>query len=141
MSDAGLRPLIQALLRDRMKLMTHRETRQLPIYTLELAKGGKLIKSAPETERSVTFTAPDRFIAKKVTMQMLANLLSARPDLSRTIIDRTGLTGEFDLTLEWSPDSPSIFTALHDQLGLRLVAGKGPGHILVIDHIEKPSEN
>ena len=97
---------------------------------------------------------------KGVTVAALAANLSRNytSDLGRTVIERTGLTGTFDVHLTWSidplagpaaPDTasppdlagPSLFTALQDQLGLRLESAKGPVEVLVIDHIEKPSEN
>ena len=80
-----------------------------------------------------------------VSMTGLANFLDS--ELERPVIDKSGLKGGFDFKLEWSPDQtsdstvPSIFTALQEQLGLRLESGKGPVEILVIDSIEKPSEN
>jgi uncharacterized protein (TIGR03435 family) len=67
--------------------------------------------------------------------------------MDRPVIDKTGITGEYDVALEWSPEQaeassgPSIFTALEEQFGLRLESGKGPVEILVVDSVEKPSEN
>lgn len=81
---------------------------------------------------------------------MLATNLS-RAELHRTVIDKTGLTGTFDIHLQWTSDGPagpvddqatlSIFTALQEQLGLKLISSRSPAEVLVIDHIEKPSDN
>jgi uncharacterized protein (TIGR03435 family) len=84
-------------------------------------------------------------VARKVTMGMIAAQLAGRV-LGRTVLDRTGIAGEFDINLEWTPDEstdlgPSIFTAVQEQLGLKLETQKGVVDILVIDHVEKPSEN
>ena len=69
--------------------------------------------------------------------------------LRRTVVDKTGLSGNFDITLKWTPDDqqgkpdagPTLFTALAEQLGLKLDVAKGPVNTLVVDHVEKPSEN
>ena len=87
--------------------------------------------------------------AHDVPLDNLAYSLSGR--LSRTVVDKTGLKGNYDLLLTWSPDdgstassdssAPSLFTALQEQLGLRLQPAKGPVETLVVDHVEMPTEN
>jgi len=83
-------------------------------------------------------------------MEMLAGALAGQ--LGRPVIDRTGLAGAFDFKLEWTPDAaqadaapvdagPSLFTALQEQLGLKLESTKAPAEVIVIDHVERPSEN
>jgi uncharacterized protein (TIGR03435 family) len=92
-----------------------------------------------------------RLTGQKVRMPMFAAQLA--PVVGRTVLDRTGLPGEYDYKLEWTPhtgqssgsggdpDRPSVFTAIQEQLGLRLESTKGPVEIVVIDHVEKASEN
>jgi uncharacterized protein (TIGR03435 family) len=147
-----LQKMMQALLAERFKLALHRETRQLPVYALVVAKGGPLVKPgpAPESMGQNPFQMPGRgrLNGTQVSAAMLANVLSGQ--LGRTVRDETGLAGVFDFRLEWTPDTtspdagsrPSIFTALQEQLGLRLQARKGMEEVLVIDHIERaPTEN
>ena len=101
---------------------------------------------------------PGNLIGGGVMLPQLANTLS--PFVNRIVMDRTGLTGGFDVDLQWlpdlqgrgtppagapapaiDPDSPSIFTALQEQLGLKLESTKGPVNVLVIDHVEQPTED
>ena len=178
--------MLQSLLEDRFKLTIHRETRQLPIYALVVARkdgklGPRLTKSkeggcAPPDpskpppllqpgERPTlgcggSMMGPGRMMAVSVPVGNLAPGLSRL--LGRTVVDKTGLPGNFDIDMEWAPDDarttqllpqeapkpapssvsgPSIFTALQEQLGLKLESRKGPVDILVIERAEKPSEN
>jgi len=97
------------------------------------------------------FSVPSRgrLTGKTVSTQMLANVLSEQ--LGRSVHDHTGLHGYFDFTLQWTPDNetaadgqagPSIFTAVREQLGLRLESSKGPVEVIVIDHIDRtPAQN
>jgi uncharacterized protein (TIGR03435 family) len=163
-------PMLQMLLEDRFHLKTHRETRELPVYTLTIEKGGAKLQSTKEgscvpvdlnhandrepnfcgrmTGRANGFHITDD--AYGMTMAEIAGkFLSNR--LERPVIDKTGLAGLFDAHLEFARDSgstdagsdqgPSIFTAVQEQLGLKLSPGKGPVEVLVIDHVEKPSVN
>lgn len=95
-----------------------------------------------------------KFGARNVTMTFIANQLSIMGQLGRPVIDRTGLSGNFDFSLEWSPEStnpqtepleplpgPTFGSALSEQLGLKLSAETGPVDTLIVDHIERPSEN
>jgi uncharacterized protein (TIGR03435 family) len=142
------RQMLQALLADRFKLTAHTETREMPIYALVVAKGGsKLGKSSISGatlsggKGQITIQGADD------TLAILAYELSWR--LGRPVIDQTGLEGRYKLTLKWTEDDvassaadgPSLFTAIQEQLGLRLEPAKGPVPVLVIDHAEKPSEN
>ncbi len=148
-----VRPMTQALLAERFKLALHKETRQLPIYVLVVAKNGPKIH-AVENGQPRTSGRAGRFEATKIPMQHFADLLARF--MHQQVVDETGLAGVFDFTLEWSPDemkaeamlptggtaAPSIFTALQEQLGLKLEGRKGPVEVLVVDHIEKaPTEN
>jgi bla regulator protein blaR1 len=145
----------QAVLRDRFGLVLRAETHALPIYNLVLAKAGHKLSSSPDGNRGPSLQAnAGQVTAIGVTMTMLADYLSA--ELSRPVTNATGLEGQYDFKLEWTPDSPvqpspnepagaaggpSIFTALTEQLGLRLESGRGPVPVYVIEKIDTPSEN
>ena len=177
LSPEQRRSMLQPALADRFKLKVHTETKQLPVYELVVAKGGSKLKEAspgdtyangikgPDgTSRAGMMRfGPGQLTAQAVPMTSLANMLSQQ--LQRTVLDKTGLTGKYDLELSWTPDQgsdpmfkgpegspqrgdgapdssgPSIFTALQEQLGLKLQSAKGPVETLVIDHVEMPSEN
>ncbi len=152
---------LQALLADRFQLKTHRVTKELPVYALTASKQGPKLKRSKDPSGRSGYgmgMGPGTLNGKELTMQALAANLSNV--LSMVVIDKTGLTGRYDLALTWTPDEeqgnhlnsnnptpapgdegPSLFTAVEDQLGLKLVREKGPVEILVIDHIEKPSPN
>jgi len=147
--DAGDRRLslmLQSLLAERFHLVLHRETRPLSAYVLEVAKGGpKLENSAGEG--STTNSGRGTLAARGTTMERFAQVLARQMDLP--VVNQTGLEGAFNFKLEWTPEaarqdanaSPSIFTALQEQLGLRLRAGKVPVEVLVIDRAEHPTAN
>ena len=144
-----LRQMMQTLLAERFRLTLHRENRQLPIYKLVTTKNGPKIHAGTDGPPR-TAGGPGRLEATRVTMQKLTDLLARQAGLP--VVDSTGLKGVFDFTLTWSPDEgattdggasgPSIFTALQEQLGLKLESGKGPVEVLVVDHMEKvPTRN
>jgi uncharacterized protein (TIGR03435 family) len=171
--DRGV--LLQPLLSERFKLAIHRETKVLPIYELVVAKNGPKLKEATPGDtssdgikgaygvpRAGMMMRPGQLTGQGIPMTFLANQLSRQ--LHRTVIDKTGLTGKYDLTLQWTDDhsdsmfkgadgspqkadpapdasGPSLFTALQEQLGLKLQSTKGPVETIVIDHVEMPSEN
>jgi uncharacterized protein (TIGR03435 family) len=132
------------LLADRFRLKLHRESKEIPVLALAVAKGGP--KLQPSVAQGLEVRGGEgRLTARKITMGMMAAQLAGRV-LGRPVLDRTGITGEFDIELKWAPDEnpdsgPSIFTALQEQLGLRLEAQRGPVDLLVIDHVERPSAN
>ena len=150
----------QAVLAQRFALQCHFETKQLPVYNLVLAKGGAKPALAPtpaDAKKKGSFSTngqnrANRMEANGVPIDALAsNLIWS---LGRTVINKTGLTGIYDFTLTYTSDpgagpsasddaasGPTIFTALQEQLGLRLEPAKGPVPVLVIDSIQKPSEN
>ena len=157
-----LQQMMQALLAERFKLAVHRETRELPIYALVVAKSGLKVRltEAPDIMGQNPFSMPGRgrLIGAGVSAEMLAKVLSHQ--VGRSVQDQTGLQGVFDFKLEWEPDPPtggagsappalvdlragrSLFSAIQEQLGLKLEARKGPVEVLVIDHIERtPTEN
>jgi uncharacterized protein (TIGR03435 family) len=165
--------MLQSLLADRVKLTTHRETRELPVYLLVIAKNGSKLQQAKPGDTYANglkgrggamgqgmSTSSNRFTSN-VTAQgaSLADLTSflGRP-LGRPVLDKTGLTGNFDFKLKFATDRPTpdatlnggpvpdadapfLFEAIQQQLGLKLEAGKGPVEVIVIDHIERPSGN
>ena len=149
LDDKELQPYFQALLAERFHLRFHRETKELQVYSLVVAKtGAKLTAHAGEGDSDTNVSnSPGKssITAASVSMEHLANILGGR--LDRVVIDNTGLKGSYDIKLHWSPDpsadsgEPSLFTALQEQLGLRLETTKGPVEIIVIDNLEKPTEN
>ncbi len=157
-----LQQMMQTLLAERFKLIIHRETRDLPAYALEVSKTGpKVHLTEPgDSVGQSPFRMPGRgrLIGTQVSAAMLAKVLSDQ--LRHTVQDDTALKGVFDFTLEWEPDaqlngaddsptlSPrvrtgsSLFSAIQEQLGFKLVPRKSPVEVFVIDHIEPtPTEN
>ncbi len=140
----------QSLLADRFRLKAHFETRELPVYTLVIAKSGAKLRPARNEESSRISTlgnAEEReMTATGVTLEqfVLSPLLTGAAG-GRPVVDQTGLKGAFDFTLKWTPDqladAPSFFTAIREQLGLLIVSSKAPVEVIVIDHIEQPSAN
>lgn len=172
------RQMMVALLEERFGLKYHRETRDLPMYELVVTKGGaKLQASKPDAEGADQGPGPAPSPGRHMLMMRgrghiestgsglagLVRLLSGQ--LGRTVVDKTGLKGDFDYKLDWTPDDattaitksgnpvagdnaalqdaggPSLFTALEEQLGLKLEATKGPVDVVVIDHMEPPTAN
>lgn len=137
--------MIGALLADRFRLASHRETGQLPIYALVVGKRGAKLQAAGSGAAPTRSLKMGHLVTKKMSMTELANILTF--DLKRPVRDDTGLKGDFAFTLEWAPGlgqsdaGPSLFTAVQEQLGLKLESTKGPVEVLVIDHVERPSEN
>lgn len=190
--QAALLVAVENLLKDRFKLVTHRETRERPVYNLVLARsdrrfGPAFKESSAQCQAAVreSLEAFRRGAPAPTTRTAVAECVSVQPGMGalsmkgtaigafnsllprhvdRQVIDRTGLTAIYDLTLKWTPDqsgnpafglpggvlpsapqppadpdAPNIFTAVQDQLGLKLEAGRGPVEVVVIDRIEKPT--
>ena len=148
--------MLGALLADRFQLKVHREMRQTTVYSLTVAKNGPKLQATAPGDRGYFRPGRGLIEGKDVNMGTLADLLGG--SLGQSVIDKTGLTGGFDIRLEWTPtegergydfdddrprdsNGPSIFTAIQEQLGLKLEPGKAPMEVLVIDHIERPSAN
>jgi uncharacterized protein (TIGR03435 family) len=167
-SVSEIRAMLQKLLEDRFQLKSHGETREGSVYDLVVSHAGKL-KPAASGECPSTFDAqttgppadapcgslrnsPGHTKGYRLTSAQLADSLSFF--LQEPVLDKTGLPGNYDIELDWTPENirmtpptsvetgpPSIFTAVQEQLGLRLIPAKGPVSMLVIDHVARPSEN
>jgi uncharacterized protein (TIGR03435 family) len=151
--------MMQNMLKDRFALRVHTETHEARVYVLLPAKNGLKLPDAkpepcwhgwkapgadPRAGCGGMNVTPESIVNEKISMQWFARVLG------RPVLDRTGFTGSFKVLLEFAPvapgrdaDStkPSIFTALEEQLGLRLESQKGTEEVLVIDHVERPSAN
>jgi uncharacterized protein (TIGR03435 family) len=142
--------MLKALLTDRFHLTAHTEPRPHDVYILTVAKTGlKAKESAADDSTMTNRMGTGRMDLHKTSMQRLADLLSGETMRmsERPVVDMTNLKGVYDMTLDWSPEAapnpekPSLFTAVMEQLGLKLEAQKASVEILVIDLAEKPSEN
>jgi uncharacterized protein (TIGR03435 family) len=147
--------LLQTLLAERFQVKLHRERRELPVYVLVVGKGGPKFQEStaeegarPRAARSSTQSGFVSTMFLKSPMDMVARVIAGAAD--RPILDETGLTGFYDLKLEFARDPsavaladgpPSIFTAVQEQLGLKLEAEKRPIEMFVIDAAARPSEN
>jgi uncharacterized protein (TIGR03435 family) len=150
-SEEGIgqsRERLRSLLARRFGLQVHRETREGTVYLLMLAKGGPKLKEITEGDNKQISGSRNRSQGWGATMPMLAGMLSNRT--GRKVIDKTGLTARYDWVLEWAPDTeganagetgPTIFTALREQLGLKLETSKAPVEVIVVDHLDRPSPN
>jgi uncharacterized protein (TIGR03435 family) len=184
------RSMLLPLLVERFNLKYHHETREMTSYTLLVEKGGPKMKASevqppppdakppdsganpkpgepgaerPQQRRMLRYMGRGHLEAEGSDTRMLARVLSQQ--LGRTVIDKTGLTGSYDYTLQWTPDDasppmpggadggaphndsgtdavgPSLFTAVREQLGLKLESTRGMSDVIVVDHIDLPSEN
>jgi uncharacterized protein (TIGR03435 family) len=148
-----LRSLFQTLLTDRFKLAFHREARATAGYLLVIAKNGPKLKNAPKDETPSALQTNSSATYRNGGVGLLVQFLSTR--VGRPVIDKTGLTARYDIELTWSPSelegprsantevlsAPSLFTALQEQLGLRLESAKVPAEYLIVDHAEMPASN
>jgi uncharacterized protein (TIGR03435 family) len=171
-----MRTMMRALLADRFKLQLHTETRVDRVYDLVLAKAGKTapaLHEHPSNDPGCKQDSPQGFFNPCGTIAQMTSapnmqrmvgrnvsvaqfIYSSSPKVDRTIVDKTGLTGKYDFTLEFAPErigsgpdtnasepppSPTFPEAIRDQMGLKLVPNKGPVTTYVLDHVEKPAEN
>jgi uncharacterized protein (TIGR03435 family) len=153
LTDTQLEAMIIPLLADRFHIKVHLQPKTVPIYELVVLRGEPKFKLSPRDEdkgSSINMSASNNdnvLTAKTATMADLAGALADQAH--REVIDKTGLSGATDITLKWTSDAAadqggtvvSIFTAVQEQLGLKLQASKGPVDTLVIDHAEMPSQN
>ena len=151
--------LLQPVLADRYHLKIRRETRAMPIYSLVIAKGGLKLKLAAKDAKQGTRYG-NMIVCERYDIRRLAFDLTG--NLNMPVVDKTGLTGIYDMNLKWTPDParpafgdvrdpaelpapdpsrPEIFTAIKEQLGLELKAEKGPVDVIVIEHADRPTPN
>lgn len=169
-----VRLMLQSLLEERFALKLGESTRQATFFDLVVAKGGSKMKATemapidpagapahPVNGPRLLRRGPGKLEATGASMGLLTDTLSRLHELGaeggftvgELIVDKTGLTGMYDWTLNWTPDTvaqgddvgdaagPSLFTALQEQLGLKLEKTKAPVEVLVIEHVERPTEN
>jgi uncharacterized protein (TIGR03435 family) len=157
-----LRTMVRKLLVERFSLAFHNEKRELSAYTITVAKNGPKLAKNESGGILPGFggRGPGAIGVRNTTMAEFADFLQARV-LERPVVDQTGLSGRFDFTLEWRPETlqsaatgpnapqlppevesrPNLFTAIQEQIGLKLEAGRVPVDVFVIDRVQKPSEN
>jgi uncharacterized protein (TIGR03435 family) len=144
-TNAECRQMLQALFVERFKLASHRESKEMPVYLLVAAKGGSKLKAGGEVRLNggVMYDDDKPSFPNGWKMGQLASYLS--DFAGRPVVDRTELPATYGITLDFSRNDtdgkPSVFTAVQEQLGLRLESGKAPIEVMMIDHIEKPSGN
>jgi uncharacterized protein (TIGR03435 family) len=154
--------MIQKLLAARFKLAFHHEQRELAVYAIVVGKSGpKLTKTDRKPSDNTNFSYTNRVVltVRNATMADFADGMQAS-FMDRPVVDQTGLTDRYDFLLKWTPDEsqsglgekvpppaddpnapPGLYTAIQEQLGLKLISSRAPVDVLVIDHIEMPSEN
>jgi uncharacterized protein (TIGR03435 family) len=152
--------MMRNILADRFHLVAHLETREMPVFQMVIAKNGLKLKISDTSVASDVGThvkgckegcmgsSNTHLDGKGIDMDNLASFLTGR--VEKTVIDKTGLKGKFDCSLDWTPDNqknpdvngpPEILTAIQEQWGLKLEPSKGPVKILVVDHLEQPTAN
>jgi uncharacterized protein (TIGR03435 family) len=162
-NDRQLRALVQSLLEDRFKLAVHRDKKELPAYVIVVGNNGpKLTRNDtnPNGLPSLLFKGLGMLPAVNASMSDLARVMQTAV-LDRPVVDRTGIEGRYDFTLTWTPDEsqfrsmgvrvpppsgdanapPGLFTAIQEQLGLKLDSANAPVDVIVIDRVEKPTAN
>jgi uncharacterized protein (TIGR03435 family) len=139
------RKMVQALLAERFNMKLHEETRMLPAYDLVVAKGGSKLEISKANGKSIG-AGGTHLTVQGLTMPLIAEELSHV--VGRVVVDKTGLTDRYDVKLVWAADdapagdsAPSLFTAIQEQLGLKLEPAKEPVPVLVIDHVDLPTAN
>ncbi len=153
-----IRQMLRTLLQERFQLRSHPDTRTMPVYELVVDRKGSKLPRAKDsaTKPTVQVTAGSIHFTNATSATFASQLSYA---LARPVIDKTSLAGQFDFALDWTPgpgedggpaareqpastpDGPSIFTALREQLGLRLKSGSGPVEVVVIDDVKMPTAN
>jgi uncharacterized protein (TIGR03435 family) len=150
-----MKAMLQTLLVDRFKLTVHHDKQELPVYRLVVGKNGAKMQESKGNEKTyISTTGKGHFVCTRMNMLGLTITLSNM--LGTPVHDETGLTGFFDFSLDWTDplsqrpgtgvqqpveSPPDIFRAVQEQLGLRLEGKKGSVEILIIDHVERASEN
>jgi uncharacterized protein (TIGR03435 family) len=143
--DADLQERLRSLLEERFHLVARREKRELPAYELVVAKGGPKVKEVGEGNFKLRLGRGRIANDGGASIAMLTSLLTN--NLDRAVFDATGLAGFYKFDLTWTPDNqpdgtgPSLFTALQEQLGLKLEAKRRAVDVVVVERVERPSEN
>jgi uncharacterized protein (TIGR03435 family) len=150
--------MLRKLMADRFKLAFHREMKELPVYALSVGKTGlKLTKGDPKGIPTLEFGVLGSLHVANATMADFTQMMQALV-LDRPVVDQTGLEGRFDFDLNWTPDDsqfpslrdkihplvnapPPLYKAIQEQIGLKLDSIQAPVEVLVLDYVEKPSEN
>jgi uncharacterized protein (TIGR03435 family) len=154
-SKSEFRRMLQTLLAQRFNLKFHLETREMPVYALVVGKNGpKFKKSAPDAPGGglMGVNGHNQTIAvPREPMEYLAQNIADSFFVDRPVVDRTGLTGTYDIKMEATPefrirrdpqpDDLSVFTAVQEQLGLKLEPTNAGVPVMIVDHIENPSDN
>lgn len=161
-----LQTMVQKLLADRFKLTFHRDKRELSVYVITVANGGPKMKettAAPTDPPAFFFRALGDLTVRNQTMSDFATWMQSGV-MDKPVVDQTGLKGRYDFTLKWTPDDsqfaqfrttgaivpkptddpnapPGLYTAIQEQIGLKMSPGKAPDDVIVVDHAEKPSAN
>jgi len=141
--------MVRTLLAERFKLAMHTERKELRLYNLVLDKGGPKVQVNENGGPPRVSENPGRAVFRNIPLTRLTTFLSVQAN--RAVVDKTGLTGTYDFTLEFAPSrgrvnsdapsGPTIFDAVKDQLGMKLEPGRGLVDLFVIDHVERPSDN
>ena len=158
-NDRQLKSMVQKLLAERFKLALHRDKKEQSVYALTVARSGaKMTETGgdPNSLPGVGFGRPGQMVANNATMADIASVMQTTV-LDRPVVDQTGLTARYSFRLNWTPDEsqfpgirvpaqpdnnlPNLFTAIQEQIGLRLEATRAPADVLIVDKAEKPSEN
>jgi uncharacterized protein (TIGR03435 family) len=155
-SPSERKQMLRALLEERFQLKLHRSPRMSAVFALVVAKGGSRMKeSTAEANVPPGFynCGPTCRSGRRIPMEMLAGTLQTileflprneLDDLNLPVVDKTSLTGQFDITLQWSArsgDGPDIFTAVEEQLGLKLQRAKAEVEAIIVDQVQRPAEN
>ena len=142
--------MMQSAFAERFGMRAHTETREVPAYALVIAKSGSKLKGPSDTASGISQFGGSTGEVKWANSPLTDLKFLLAKETGRPVVDHTGLTGKYDFVLEYTPADdaatdesgrPSIFTALEEQLGLKLVATKQPVEVLVVDSIEQPTEN
>lgn len=147
--------MLQKLLADRFGLRFHREKREIPVYIIQIAKGGPKLTPAAHPELEADQNASTHGSSTEVTVTITSAsmqdfILGMQFFFERPLVDQTGITGKYDITLRYTHDEtnatdpnapPGLFTAIQEQLGLKLEPTKAMTDVFVIDHVERPSAN
>ncbi len=146
--------MLRKLLEERFQMKLRRDRRELPVYAIAVAKGGAKIRKSASDPNSLPdqtgYGQNGQQVVKFTNVAMSDVVLEMQGFLERPVVDTTGLQGRFDFTLTWTPSSapasgetaaPGIFTAMQEQLGLRLQPTKAATEVLVVERVERPSAN